>query len=129
MLDSRIYPARDPVVIDARSGKIIQRGLGILPGEWSLSDSFGGKFYEWWNPDVVQREYDLQAGTPGVGREAPHAPTVTLADVMQAGRDETMQRFEQAGEMLKGAAKLALGAGAIALLLYGLNTYARLKGK
>lgn len=91
-----------------------------------IDETFGGKLFQWWNPDAVQAEYDLQAGSPG-GREAPRAPQVGFDDVLAAGRRDALETAAQAGAHLSAGLKLAGIAVGIGVILYALNTVAKYK--
>jgi hypothetical protein len=92
------------------------RGLGA---EKPISDTFGGKLWEWLHPGERRAEYDLSSGA---GRSVtPPGGDVTLGDVLDTAATNTLDAAAQAGAYGREALKylkIALVGGA---LLYGFH--------
>lgn len=85
-----------------------RRTLGALHGD--VFSSLGVTLFEWWNPDIVAREYEA------VGKDPASAPQVTFGDVIGAAAEDTRDVVTgAAGEIMEGAEALAGGAQKVAL--------------
>jgi hypothetical protein len=91
-------------------------GLGA---DRPLSETFGGKLWEWWHPEARRAEYDLSSGT---GRTVtPPGGDVTLGDVLDTAATNTLDAAKAAGDygrVALGYLKIALIGGAV---LYGFH--------
>lgn len=92
------------------------RGLGA---DKSISDTVGGRLWEWLNPEQRRREYDLQSGA---GRTVtPPGGDVSFGDVLDTAATNTLDAAAQAGAYGREALKylkIALIGGAV---LYGFH--------
>lgn len=92
------------------------RGLGA---ERPISDTFGGKLWEWLHPGQRAAEYDLQSGSRGT--VTPPGGDVTLGDVLDTAAADTLDAARAAGDYGRTALqylKVALIGGAV---LYGFH--------
>lgn len=121
MLDPFIY-SRSSVVIDGASGRVLKNPkrkshLGNMRGdartERAIDDTLGGMWFQWWNPDIVQREYDLQAGSG----QRPIAPEVSFADVLMTARRDVIETGQDVSAALsQGVKLLAITAASVGVL-------------
>jgi hypothetical protein len=92
------------------------RGLGA---DKPISDTFGGRVWEWLHPGQRAAEYDLQSGA---GRTVtPPGGDVTFGDVLDTAATNTLDAAKAAGDygrVALGYLKIALIGGAV---LYGFH--------
>ncbi len=95
------------------------RGLRGLAADKSISDTFGGRVWEWLHPGQRAAEYDLSSGA---GRTVtPPGGDVTFGDVLDTAAQNTLEAARAAGDYGRVALqyfKIALIGGAV---LYGMH--------
>src|SRR5216684_763123 len=72
------------------------RGLRGLAADKSISDTFGGRVWEWLHPGQRAAEYDLSSGA---GRTVtPPGGDVTFGDVLDTAAQNTLEAARAAGD-------------------------------